>query len=280
MDIELENKYIHVSDFSDKSEKLLFSSGINAFKNDLYTQVYKNNEISYRASIQNMELEMKRNISKYLPNPGSQMVTLERRTIKYDLSKINDAIFQRDCENVVNAADISKETYEKYKDTRDSITEQQEYELKRYKIRDFYKINTISMEFALEWGLSGKITALSMFAKLFLWSDELFENRDDTALDKYKGDSLIHFDFEGDQKNLFDSFFRVFGLDHESIMMFSFDVENYNHIQVSHLNDILPKFILKDRHHKVPTKLTSAAAIPSMLRQVFFLSGVPLKTTI
>jgi hypothetical protein len=136
------------------------------------------------------------------------------------------------------------------------------------------------MEFALEWGLSGKITALSMFAKLFLWSDELFENRDDTALDKYKGDSLIHFDFEGDQKNLFDSFFRVFGLDHESIMMFSFDVENYNHIQVSHLNDILPKFILKDRHHKVPTKLTSAAAIPSMLRQVFFLSGVPFKTTI
>jgi hypothetical protein len=275
---QLRKKYVTVQDYGDETTKFLFSLGQDGFIKDVYTMIYLQNEIVNRVSMQNLCKAMVANIRRHLIDPRKQIEYVKAEKPRDGLKKIKEAIFENDCKMVDAAIDINDETAKKFGDRKDGLTELEEYQLRKHKIKKFYKIDTIDYKFISTWGHGSKIVQLSMFSMMYLWSDEVFNQKDDVEIKTHRGDSLIHIDFKSDMKLLFSDLLEVFNFKIEDAMIFEFFLKRTSTYNLSKLNEILPKFMIRDRKHKLPTKLPSHQAIPSMLRTLMYLTGIPTKT--
>jgi hypothetical protein len=275
----LEERYLQVQDFGPSAQRFLNPEGEKGFVEDTYTSIWMHTNISDRESKMDLETAILDNIKTHLPDPSAQIVEKPKVNSENNtLKELKDEILDRQCELVASAKDIDKATADERRENMSDLTEEELLEMDKYKIVTYYNCppEIVTKEFVMEWGRPGRIEQLKSFCKCFLLTEEALEGRDERYLESWEGDSLIDLEFYVDHRNLFAELLDLFGFNIDDAMLFRFDWNLLRHVSLIRLNEILPKFVVKAKR-KLPTKIEDHAEIPTFIRHVMYLVGIPLK---
>ena len=285
LEFQMRSKFNSIQDYGSQVDFLLPSGGFDSFIDALYSKIYMYNEFNRRKSLQNLELMIKMNILRYVKDPKEQIFDVDNRAFEEDISltEIKERIAKNEARNIANAENISLKLAETYKRERAELDEDEEYELRRYEIKEFYKMDLttdIDEEFVWKWGRLGKIGALKMFSILFLQPTDYFEKADQFVIDNFSGDSLIHMYLASDQKYIFDQIFEAIGFNIENASEFKLNATIAKNCDLNLLNTVLPSIILRDPLHVLQTSVDSHLKMKEFVCKIFYLAGIPYKVII
>jgi hypothetical protein len=127
------------------TESYLHSNGCSEFISEIYTNIWKYNEVERRKSLTNLFQEVQENIKKYLPNPTSQISMVKSSKSKTSLAEVKEHIALKNAEAIVNAKDVTEIELELIKNKKE-ITLEELWILKRDFTKSFYKKESLDVE--------------------------------------------------------------------------------------------------------------------------------------
>ncbi len=174
------------------------------------------------------------------------------------------------------ATEITAEEAKVIKKKGENTTETELYQLRRFQIKDFYKVNELTEEFVREWGSFGKMSKLRMFGRVFIETEDELQGEDEKMLDLFDSDSMFDLTFNLDQRELYGKFLEIFGFRMIDIGNFRIKNQDLATYDLDAINEILPKFILRDKARTLPTELRDSSEIPKMMRRILQIAGIPI----
>jgi hypothetical protein len=266
----LEEKYKEVAS-KENTSRFIYTNGSYEFLEDIYTLIWKHNELESRKSCQNLLKEIIHIIKRYVKSKNN-IVFLEERKTNLNLNEVKEELRDKRNKAIAETKPIDRETYNKFCEGGDGISLEQECQMEKYKLADFYKVDQkeIDFDFVDKW--KPRMFGLRNFCLAFLSSNDEIVKIDDNRLKDRYNDSLIHLIFDEDVKKLLLSSLDHFGFQMKKFPHFQFH-SAVSGVDLESLNKILPQFVTKSRL-KVNTKL-KCSELNLCLRKIFGLVGIP-----
>ncbi len=281
MERVLIGKHEAVRLFGSCVDRFLLPGGLRAFLTNSYTLIHSTHMLESRKSVENLKGVILGIVRRYMPQPRFQIREVPEKRPKNGLKEIKERIRAGERQEILAASVIDAIEAERIHKLKDRATDEERAQKRRYDIIDFYKIDQeeLTEEFIEKWGSEGRMHKMDMFDAVFLQSEDDLQRRDEAKVaSSGKKDSLFDLKFLLDQRSLYTNLLDIFGFTFDRLLQFRVDLTRLYLIDITRINEILPKFILRDNHRKFPTEISHYESIPTIIRTAFGAVGIPHKT--
>ncbi len=254
------------------TETFLHEEGVGGFVQEIYTNIWKYNEIERRKSLTNLFQEIQENIKKYVLDPKHQLSIVSAHKTKTSLAEIKKYIAEKHAEAIVKARNVNEEELQTIKNKKEP--NQEEYWiLKRDFHKKFFKQQTLDVDFVQKW--HPRIGSMILFNKFFIDSECELEEKDQKLLSKMYGESLIHLNFASEHRVSIFNLLEEYGMNMEELVSFVF-VPGSKKLDLKKINETLAELVLKDQQNPFPTSIVQSNTT-SLLFKLTRLLGIPLR---
>jgi hypothetical protein len=254
------------------TQSYLHTNGCGGFIGEIYTNIWKYNEVERRKSLTNLFQEIQENIKKYISDPTTQLTMVKSSKSKTSLAEVKEYIALKNAEAIVNARDVTEDELELIKNKKETTTEEY-WILKRDFTKSFYKTKSLDVEFVQKW--QPKIGQMILFNKFFIDSECELEEKDRKMLLKMSGESLLHLNFSSEQRIAFSEILEEYGMDMQNMVSYVF-VPGEKKLNLDKINRVLSELVIKDQQHTLPTSIDRKNTL-SLLFKLTRLIGIPLR---